>query len=91
MPRRDVLQRTRLGDSSEMHRKNRERPRFETATRLLEIALNQTGAVSFQGRLYKSAAATYEKPELADVSVPNAESLFVEIYSPINGLGRRCE
>lgn len=75
---------------SEMHRKNMHRPRLETATTLLDMALRQTGPVRFHGRLYKSAESTYAEPEPADDSVQNAEGSFVEIHSPINGLARKC-
>lgn len=86
---RDVLQQGPLGHSpGEMHRKNRERPRLETTTKLLDIALRVTGPVRFNGRLYKSSESTYMGTEPADGSVQAAEGLFVEIHSPINGLGR---
>lgn len=89
---RDYLQQGPLRDSpSDMHRKNMERPRLETVSKLLDLALKQTGPVRFQGRLFKSDFSTYEKPESADDSVQAAEGLFVEIHSPINGLARKCQ
>lgn len=79
------------GSSSDLHRSNPERPRLETVTKLLDIALRQTGPVRYADRLFKSSGSTYSKHEPADESVPNAEGLFVEIRSPINGIGRLCK
>ena len=64
---------------------------WKTATKLLDLALRETGPVRFDGRLYKSSESTYRGTEPADASVQNAESLFVEIHSPINGMARKCK
>ncbi len=88
---RKYLQQGPLRDSpSEMHRKNMERRRLETATELLDTALREAGPVSFNGRLYKSSESTYKGTEPADHTMQKAEGLFVEIHSPLNGLGRKC-
>lgn len=76
--------------ASGMYRQNPETPRLETTRRLLDIALRVTGPVSFHGRLYTSSDSIYRGAEPAGDEVQKAEDLFVEIHSPLNGLGRRC-
>ena len=88
---RDRLQQGPLRDSpSDMYRKNPETPRLETTRTLLDIALRATGPVAFKRQLYTSSDSIYRDAEPADDTVPKAEGLFVEIHSPLNGLGRRC-
>jgi hypothetical protein len=89
---RDRLQDGPLRDSaSGMYRKNPETPRLETTRELLDIALRATGPVAFKGQLYKSSDSIYRGTDPADDSVQKAEELFVEIHSPLNGMGRRCQ
>lgn len=76
---------------SEMHRNNPERPRLETVSKLLDIALKETGPVQYDRRVFRSSESTYREPEPADRSIADARGLFVEIYSPINGMGRKCQ
>jgi hypothetical protein len=88
---RDRLQQGPLRDSpSSMYRKNPETPRLETTRRLLDIALRATGPVAFKGQLYTSSDSVYRGTEPADDTVQKAEGSFVEIHSPLNGLGRKC-
>lgn len=88
---REQLQEGPLGDSpSRMHQKNHERPRLETCSRLVELALRETGPVRLDGRLFKSADSTYSTPEPAEEGVQDADTLHIEIYSPINGMARKC-
>jgi len=88
---RDRLQEGPLRDSaSGMYRKNPETPRLETTRQLLDIALRATGPVDFNGQLYTSSDSVYRGTEPANDAVQKAEALFVEIHSPLNGLGRKC-
>jgi hypothetical protein len=88
---RDSLQEGPLGNSpSEMHAANLERPRLETRTKLLDLALKVTGPVRYEGRLFTSAGSTFEDSIPADASVQDARNLFVEIHSPMSGGARKA-
>jgi hypothetical protein len=76
--------------TSGLHRKNPETPRLERTRQLLDIALRATGPVAFKGQIYTSSDSVYRGTDPADDTVQRAEGLFVEIHSPLNGLGRKC-
>jgi hypothetical protein len=64
---------------------------METTSKLLDMALNAVGPVQLDGRLYKNAMSVVTEPEATPADTPNANGLFVEIVSQMNGMARKVE